>query len=260
MDEKLKSFERLLNIMDELREKCPWDKKQTFQSLRKNSIEEVYELADAIIEGDFDEIKKEAGDILLHIVFYAKIGDELGHFNIKDIIDSLCDKLIYRHPHVFGDLDAKDSEAVKRNWEALKLKEKGREKKSVLHGVPRALPAMVKANRIQSKVKAVGFDWEQKEQVWEKVFEEINELKAEADKGDKVAFEKEFGDVFFSMINTARLYGIDPEAALEKTNKKFTKRFEYLESKTIAEGKSLHDMSLEDMDKIWEEAKKFDSE
>lgn len=258
MNDKLESFKRLLTIMDELREKCPWDKKQTFESLRKLSIEEVYELADAIVENDYDEIKKEAGDLLLHIVFYAKMGEELGEFDIKSLIDSLCEKLIYRHPHVFGDGDAEDAEAVKRNWEALKLKEKGREKKSVLQGVPKALPAMVKANRIQSKVKAVGFDWEHKEQVWDKVHEELNELKAEADRGDKAAFEKEFGDVFFSLINTARLYGIDPEAALEKTNKKFIKRFEYLESKTIAQGKRLHDMSLSEMDLIWEEAKKYD--
>lgn len=259
MEEKLKSFERLLNIMDELREKCPWDKKQTFESLRKLSIEEVYELADAIVKKDYDEIKKEAGDLLLHIVFYAKLGDEMGKFDIQSMIDALCDKLVYRHPHVFGDGEAQDEEVVKKNWEALKMKEKGREEKSILQGVPDALPAMVKANRIQAKVKAVGFDWEEKVQVWDKVHEELEELKTEAESGDMERFEKEFGDLFFSLINTARLYKIDPEAALEKTNIKFKKRFEYLESKTIRKGKSLHDMSLDEMNILWEEAKKYDT-
>jgi len=253
----LDSFSKLLDIMDELREKCPWDKKQTIASLRNLTIEETFELAHAISEDDKTEIKKELGDILLHIVFYSKIGDELGVFNIKTVIDSLIEKLIYRHPHVFGDDTAEDQEEVKEKWEELKLKEKGGNK-TVLSGVPDTLPAMIKANRIQSKVRAVGFDWDEKEQVWDKVKEEIDELQHEIKNNDTDKIESEFGDVFFSLINAARLYGIDPESALDKTNRKFKKRFEYLENKTIAKGKNLREMSLEEMDKYWNEAKKND--
>lgn len=256
MEEKLKAFERLLNIMDDLREKCPWDKKQTFESLRKLTIEETYELADAIIRKDIDGIKKETGDILLHIVFYAKIASETNDFDITGVINALCEKLIYRHPHVYSNVDVKDEQEVKENWEQLKLKEG---KKTVLDGVPVSLPAMVKANRIQEKVRGVGFDWDKKEQIWNKVEEELNELKAEAlQENNKQRTEEELGDLFFSLINAARLYDIDPEIALEKTNLKFTKRFNYLEEKTLKQGKSLHDMSLEEMNEVWEEAKKAD--
>ena len=256
MEEKLKAFERLLNIMDDLREKCPWDKKQTFESLRKLTIEETYELADAIIRKDIDGIKKETGDILLHIVFYAKIASETNDFDITGVINALCEKLIYRHPHVYSNVDVKDEQEVKEKWEQLKLKKK---KKTVLDGVPVSLPAMVKANRIQEKVRGVGFDWDKKEQIWNKVEEELNELKAEAlQENNKQRTEEELGDLFFSLINAARLYDIDPEIALEKTNLKFTKRFNYLEEKTLKQGKSLHDMSLEEMNEVWEEAKKAD--
>lgn len=258
MQRKLEQFERLLNIMDELREKCPWDRKQTLESLRHLTIEETYELGDAILQNDLPEIKKELGDILLHIVFYAKIADEKKAFDIADVIDSLCEKLIYRHPHIFGDEVADDAQTVLENWEALKLKEKGRKKKTVLEGVPKSLPAMVKAHRVQDKVRGVGFDWEEKEQVWDKVKEEFNEFEEEVKAGNVADMEKEFGDMFFSMVNAARLYGIDPEAALERTNLKFIKRFNYLEEHTIAKGKSLHDMSLDEMNVIWEEAKKSD--
>ncbi len=243
--------------MDELREKCPWDKKQTFDSLRKLTIEETYELADAIVEKDIDEIKKELGDILLHIVFYAKIGSETNDFDITDVLNTICDKLEYRHPHIYGDVDVKDANEVAENWERLKLKEK--KNKTVLEGVPKSLPSLVKANRIQEKVRGVGFDWEEKSQIWDKVDEELNEVKEEINNNsDKSKVEQEFGDLLFSVINAARLYDIDPEIALERTNKKFTKRFNYLEKRTISKGKSLHDMSLDDMNKIWEEAKKFD--
>lgn len=255
IQERKDAFERLLNIMDDLREKCPWDKKQTLESLRHLSVEEVYELSDAILNDDLEGIKKEVGDLLLHIVFYAKIGSEQKAFDIKDVIDALCEKLIYRHPHIYGDVDVENSEEVAQNWEALKLKEKGGNKR-VLEGVPRSLPPMVKSHRIQDKARGVGFDWEHKEQVWDKVKEEISEVEVEMRSGNIDLMEKEFGDVFFSLINAARLYGIDPEAALEKTNLKFIKRFNYLEGKTISEGKSLHDMSLSEMDVIWEEAKK----
>lgn len=256
IEEKKAAFERLLNIMDDLREKCPWDKKQTLESLRHLSVEEVYELSDAILNEDFDGVKKEIGDLLLHIVFYAKIGSEKNAFDIKSVIDALCEKLIYRHPHIYGDVDADNADKVAQNWEALKLKEKGGNKR-VLDGVPRSLPPMVKSHRVQDKARGVGFDWEHKEQVWDKVKEEIDELQDEMNSDNKERMEREFGDVFFSLINAARLYGIDPEAALEKTNLEFIKRFNYLESKTIAEGKSLHDMSLDEMDVIWEEAKKI---
>lgn len=258
MDKKTEQFKRLLEIMDELREKCPWDRKQTLESLRHLTIEETYELGDAILKGDMPELKKELGDLLLHIVFYAKIADEQNEFDIADVIDSLCEKLIYRHPHVFGNTEANDAQKVAENWEALKLKEKGRNKQTVLEGVPNALPALVKAHRVQDKVRGVGFDWDEKEQVWEKVKEEFFEFETEVKKNDKKEMEKEFGDMLFSMVNAARLYGIDPEAALEKTNIKFIDRFNYLEEQTIAKGLSLHDMPLPEMDKIWEEAKKHD--
>jgi len=255
MKEKLASIERLLNIMDELRAKCPWDRKQTFESLRNLTIEETYELADAIIEGDREAIKKELGDLLLHLVFYAKIGSETNDFDIKDIADSISEKLIFRHPHVFGDTDVKNNpELVKKNWEELKIKEGSR---SVLEGVPKLLPAMIKANRIQEKVRAVGFDWEEKSQVWDKVAEELGELKSEIDNMDKDKTESEFGDLFFSLVNAARLYDVDPETALEKTNRKFIRRFNYLEEKAAGDGRKLRDMTLEEMDKIWEESKKI---
>ena len=253
--EQLASFERLLDIMDELREKCPWDQKQTFESLRKLTIEEVYELGDAILRSNRAEIKKELGDLLLHIVFYAKIGAELNCFDIGDVTNNLIDKLIYRHPHVFGTTQVNDAREVEENWEALKLTEKDRGKR-VLEGVPGSLPALVKANRIQEKARGVGFDWEQKEQVWDKVKEELNEFEIEIRANDQKKMEAEFGDLMFSIVNVARLYDIDPESALERTNQKFTRRFNYLEEQTLLKGKSLHKMSLEEMDVYWEEAKK----
>lgn len=255
--EKLEAFGKLLDIMDELREKCPWDREQTNESLRKLTIEEVYELGDAVLENDVQEIKKELGDILLHIVFYAKIGEEQGQFDIGNVINHLIDKLIYRHPHVFGTTSVADSDQVIRNWENLKLSEKGRNKR-VLEGVPMALPALVKANRIQEKVRGVGFDWEYKEQVWDKVKEEVGELEVEMKAGNKKEIEHEFGDLIFSIVNAARLYHVDPESALERTNQKFIKRFNYLEEQTLLKGKSLQDMTLEEMDVYWNEAKKFD--
>ncbi|WP_299112924.1 nucleoside triphosphate pyrophosphohydrolase [uncultured Winogradskyella sp.] len=249
---QLKAFERLLVIMDELREQCPWDKKQTMESLRHLTIEEVYELGDAILDKDLDEIKKELGDILLHIVFYSKIGSETNAFDIADVCHSICDKLVERHPHIYGDVKVENEDDVKRNWEQLKLKEG---KKSVLEGVPKSLPAMVKANRIQDKVAGVGFDWEEPKQVFEKVEEELTELKSEIDKGNKDTIESEFGDVLFSMINYARFLKVNPENALERTNKKFIKRFQYLEAKAKELNKSLEDMTLSEMDIFWEEAK-----
>ncbi len=249
---QLKAFERLLIIMDELREQCPWDKKQTMESLRHLTIEEVYELGDAILDKDLDEVKKELGDVLLHIVFYSKIGSETHTFDIADVCHSICDKLVERHPHIYGDVKVENEDDVKRNWEQLKLKEG---KKSVLEGVPKSLPAMVKANRIQDKVAGVGFDWEQPEQVFEKVEEELAELKSEIEKGNKDAIESEFGDVLFSMINYARFLKVNPENALERTNKKFIKRFQYLENKAKELNKSLKDMTLSEMDIFWEEAK-----
>lgn len=255
--EHLEAFGRLLDIMDELRVKCPWDRKQTFESLRKLTIEETYELGDAIIERDMAEIKKELGDILLHIVFYAKIGNEMESFDIEDVINSLNEKLVYRHPHVFGDVSVADATEVEENWEALKLKEKGRKRK-VLEGVPASLPALIKANRIQEKVRGVGFDWEEREQVWDKVKEELSEVEHEMKANEQAKLEQEFGDLFFSLVNAARLYDIDPETALERTNRKFIRRFNYLEEKTLGNGRSLHDMSLEEMDHYWEEAKKLD--
>jgi MazG family protein len=260
MNEKNKShkeFERLLGILDELRVKCPWDMKQTNESLRKLTIEETYELADAISSGDDEAIKNELGDLMLHIVFYAKIGDEKGAFNMNDILEGINNKLIYRHPHVFSDVKVSKASEVEENWEQLKIKENNGYK-SVLSGVPSSLPAIIKANRIQEKVRGVGFDWEKPEQIWNKVLEEIQELKEEIKNGNTETVESELGDVLFSIINASRLYGIDPEAALEKTNRKFIKRFNYLEKETLVKGISLHDMSLGEMNVIWEEAKKED--
>ena len=251
---QLQSFERLLTIMDELREKCPWDKKQTFESLRHLTIEETYELGDAILNHDLNEIKKELGDLLLHIVFYAKIGSETDSFDIADVCNDICEKLIHRHPHIYSDTVVADEEEVKQNWEKLKLKEG---KKSVLEGVPAGLPALVKASRIQDKVKGVGFDWEEPHQVWDKVQEELNELQVEVVSGNQEKIEGEFGDVLFSMINYARFLNVNPEDALERTNKKFIKRFQYLESKASQLGKPLMDMSLAEMDVFWNEAKKL---
>lgn len=251
---QLEAFERLLNIMDDLREKCPWDKKQTLESLRHLTIEETYELGDAILDNNLEEIKKELGDLLLHIVFYAKIGSESGAFDMADVCNEICEKLIHRHPHIYGDVAVKDEEEVKQNWEKLKLKEG---KKSVLEGVPKSLPALVKASRIQDKVKGVGFDWEEPHQVWDKVQEELQELQEEVHSGNQEKIEGEFGDVLFSMINYARFLNVNPEDALERTNKKFIKRFQYLESKAGELGKPLSDMTLAEMDVFWNEAKKL---
>jgi XTP/dITP diphosphohydrolase len=251
---QLEAFNRLLDIMDDLREKCPWDKKQTMQSLRHLTIEETYELGDAILDNDLVEVKKELGDLMLHLVFYAKIGSETSDFDIADVCNEICEKLIHRHPHIYSDTVVKDEEEVKQNWEKLKLKE-GRS--SVLEGVPKSLPALVKASRIQEKVRAVGFDWEQPEQVWEKVKEELDEFQVEVHAGDQDKMEAEFGDVLFSMINYARFLKINPEDALERTNKKFIKRFQYLESKAGELGKPLMDMTLAEMDVFWEEAKRL---
>lgn len=258
MKKELEAFDRLLTIMDELREKCPWDKKQTIESLRTLTIEETYELADAIIENDMKDLKKELGDILLHIVFYAKIASEKNEFTITDVINGISDKLVHRHPHVFGDVKVKDHREVEENWEDIKLTEKD-SKKSVLSGVPASLPAMVKANRIQQKVRGVGFDWDERSQIWDKVREELNELQHEIDNNNIKKIEAEFGDFLFSIINAARLYDIDPETALERTNKKFIKRFNYLEEQTINKGISLKSMTLDEMNFYWEKAKKFDS-
>ncbi|WP_047547105.1 nucleoside triphosphate pyrophosphohydrolase [Psychroserpens sp. Hel_I_66] len=254
--QQLKAFERLLVIMDELRDQCPWDKKQTLQTLRHLTIEEVYELGDAILEDDLQEVKNELGDVLLHIVFYSKIGSEKNAFDIADVCNSICDKLINRHPHIYGNVTVENEEDVKRNWEQLKLKE-GKGKKSVLEGVPKSLPAMVKANRIQDKVAGVGFDWEEPHQVFEKVKEELAELQEEVNQNNQDKIESEFGDVLFSMINYARFLKVDPESALERTNKKFIKRFQYLEQKSKDLKKSLSEMTLEQMDVFWEEAKKM---
>ncbi|UOY05945.1 nucleoside triphosphate pyrophosphohydrolase [Muricauda sp. SCSIO 64092] len=255
-EEQLKAFDRLLTIMEELREQCPWDRKQTLQSLRHLTIEETYELGDAILDNDLEEVKKELGDLLLHIVFYAKIGSETQDFDIADVANGICDKLINRHPHIYGDVSVSDETEVKRNWEDIKLKEG---KKSVLQGVPNSLPALVKANRIQEKVAGVGFDWEQPEQVFEKLQEELGELQEELKVADKDKIEHEFGDVLFSMVNYARFLGVNPENALERTNKKFIHRFQYLEEKAKGLGKTLKDMTLTEMDVFWEEAKKVES-
>jgi XTP/dITP diphosphohydrolase len=251
VQDKLKAFERLLTIMDELREQCPWDRKQTFESLRHLTIEEVYELTDAIIDGDVEEVKKEIGDLLLHMVFYARIASETDMFDIADSLNFICDKLISRHPHIYGDVKVADEEEVKANWEKLKLKEG---KKSVLEGVPKSLPSLVKAVRIQDKARGVGFDWDHEGQVWAKVLEELEEFKQEADT-NSAKMEEEFGDVLFSLINYARFKGINPDDALERTNRKFISRFQYLERESQREGKTLGDMSLEEMDVYWERAK-----
>jgi len=254
-EKKLEAFGRLLDIMDELRAKCPWDKEQTYESLRNLTIEEAYELADAIIEKDKKGIMKESGDLLLHIVFYAKIGSETNDFDIANVCESLSEKLIFRHPHVFGETKVDGAQNVLENWEDLKIKEGN---KTVLGGVPKSLPAMIKANRIQDKVRAVGFDWDVREQIWDKVNEELNELQEVIKEDDQSRIEDEFGDLLFSVINAARLYKVDPETALERTNKKFMKRFNYLEQQTMHKGKSLRDMNLEEMNIIWEQAKAFD--
>ena len=252
--QQLAAFNRLLDIMDDLREMCPWDKKQTLESLRHLTIEETYELADAILENDLNEIKNELGDVLLHLVFYAKIGSEKKAFDIGDVANAISEKLISRHPHIYGDVVVRDENEVKENWEKLKLKEG---KKSVLEGVPKSLPAMVKANRIQDKVSGVGFDWEEPYQVWNKVQEELSELNEEIKKGSNNSIESEFGDVLFSLINFARFIGVNPENALEKTNKKFINRFQYLEKAVKKEGKKLSEMTLSEMDVYWEQSKKL---
>lgn len=254
---KIEAFDRLLTIMDELRENCPWDKKQTLESLRHLTIEETYELSDSILEGNLTEVKKELGDLMLHNVFYARIASELKAFDMADVLNSICDKLIERHPHVYGDVIANDEEAVKANWEKIKLKTGN---KSVLGGVPKSLPALVKAIRIQDKARGVGFDWERKEQVWEKVEEEMQEFKSEfnAEKNEAINKEKamaEFGDLLFSLVNYARFIDIDPEEALERTNKKFIKRFQYLETESAKDGKKMGEMTLAEMDAYWERAK-----
>lgn len=258
---KLKAFDRLLTIMDELRENCPWDKKQTIESLRHLTIEETYELSDAILEGNLDEIKKEIGDLLLHLIFYARIASEKKAFDITDVITALCDKLVERHPHIYGDVIANDEETVKANWEKIKLRAGN---KSVLEGVPKSLPAMVKAIRIQDKARGVGFDWEKKEQVWEKVEEEMKEFRDEFNTVAREEINKEkamaeFGDLLFSLVNYARFIDIDPEEALERTNKKFIRRFQYLESESAKDGKKLGEMSLAEMDVYWERAKSLGS-
>lgn len=252
--DKLSAFARLLDIMEDLREKCPWDQKQTMETLRPLTIEETYELGDAILDADLEEVKKELGDIMLHLVFYAKIGSEKGAFDIADVLNGICEKLIYRHPHIYGDVKVSGEEEVKTNWEKLKLKEG---KKSVLEGVPKSLPSMVKATRIQEKARGIGFDWEETHQVWDKVHEELGELKVEVEKNDKSKIEDEYGDLLFSLINLGRFLKVDPESALERTNKKFIKRFMHLESRAAEQNTPLADMTLSEMDKFWEEAKKL---
>ncbi|WP_448520840.1 nucleoside triphosphate pyrophosphohydrolase [Schleiferia thermophila] len=251
-EDKLKAFDRLLTIMDELREQCPWDRKQTMESLRHLTIEETYELADAILEHNMDDIKKEIGDLMLHMVFYARIASESGHFDIADVLNTICDKLIARHPHIYGDVKVSGEEEVKANWEKLKLKEGNR---SVLEGVPKSLPAMVKAQRIQEKARGAGFDWDNAEQVWTKVQEELEEFQSEVHSGNHEKMENEFGDLLFSLINYARFLNINPENALEKTNKKFIHRFTYMEKAVQAAGNNLHNLTLAEMDKYWEQAK-----
>ena len=253
--EQMEAFGRFLDILDELRVKCPWDRKQTNESLRPNTIEETYELCDALMRDDKKDICKELGDVLLHVAFYAKIGSETGDFDIKDVCDKLCDKLIFRHPHVFGEVKAETAGQVSENWEQLKLREKDGNK-SVLSGVPTALPSLIKAYRIQDKARNVGFDWEEREQVWNKVKEELDEFETEVCQADPEKMEAEFGDLLFSMINAARLYGINPENALEKTNRKFIQRFGYVEEQAKAKGKKMQDMTLEEMEQLWEEAKR----
>ncbi|MBO5796441.1 MAG: nucleoside triphosphate pyrophosphohydrolase [Bacteroides sp.] len=256
-EEKLEAFGRFLDVLDELREKCPWDKKQTNESLRPNTIEETYELCDALMRNDKKEICKELGDVLLHIAFYAKIASETGDFDMKDVCDRLCDKLIFRHPHVFGDVKAETAGQVSENWEQLKLKEKDGNK-TVLSGVPASLPSLIKAYRIQDKARNVGFDWVERSQVWEKVKEEIQEFQVEVERMDKEKAEDEFGDIMFSLINAARLYKINPDNALERTNQKFIRRFGYVEEHSIKQGKNMKDMPLEELDKLWNEAKQLE--
>ena len=256
MDKKLEATARVLEVMDTLREQCPWDREQTFASLRNNTIEEAFELTDAITDGDMEGIKEELGDVLLHIVFYSKMADEQGTFDFADVCNALCDKLIYRHPHVYGDVLADSPEEVKQNWEALKLRKKAR-KSGLLGGVPRSLPAMVKAFRIGEKAASAGFDWEQKEDVWDKVHEEFAEVEVELRAGDRDKMEGEIGDLFFSLINACRLYGIDPENALERTNKKFIKRFNHVEARVSEQGKMVSDVALEELESYWQEAKKL---
>ena len=253
-EEQLQAFDRLLTIMDELREKCPWDRKQTFESLRQNTIEETYELASAIVKGDKNEIAKELGDVLLHVVFYAKLGSETGDFDIADVCNRLCDKLIFRHPHVYGPEAAQNAEEVSRLWEQVKLKEKGGNK-TVLEGIPDSLPTLVKAYRIQDKAANAGFDWEKKEDVWDKVREEFGEVEAELKNDSAVDREKEFGDLFFSLVNAARLYGVRPDNALERTNRKFIARFNYIEQKANEQGRHVNELTLAEMDELWNEAK-----
>lgn len=258
-EKTLEDFGKLLDIMDRLRVECPWDRVQTLDTLRTNTIEETYELSEAILQKDLHEIAKELGDLLLHIVFYAKIGEEKQAFDMDYVINHLCDKLVYRHPHVFGQVQADSAKTVIQNWEQLKIKEKDGNK-TVLSGVPQGLPALIKAFRVQEKVANVGFDWEQRSQVWDKVKEEVAEFRTEVQREDTDRMEAEFGDVMFSLVNAARLYGINPETALERTNRKFIKRFGYLEQQTIRKGRSLKEMTLAQMDEIWEEAKQFDKE
>lgn len=256
MDVRLIAFERLLNIMDDLRAKCPWDQKQTFESLRHLTIEETYELSDAILKGDKNEIKKEIGDVLLHLVFYSKLGSETKDFDITDVINSLCEKMIFRHPHIYGDVKVENSEEVIQNWEKLKQKEGN---KGALSGVPNSMPSLLKALRIQDKARAIGFDWEDPNQVWEKVQEELGELQVEVKANHQEKLENEFGDVFFALINYARFLNVNPEDALEKTNKKFISRFNYMEQKILAQGRALADCSLTEMDVFWNEAKKLEN-
>lgn len=255
-DPRLKAFRKLLDIMDDLREKCPWDREQTMESLRHLTIEETYELGDAILQNDLQEVKKELGDLALHIVFYAKIGKEKGAFDITDVLNGICDKLIVRHPHIYGDVKADTPDQVKQNWEQIKLKE-GR--KSVLEGVPKGLPSLVKAQRIQDKAAGVGFDWDQAEQVWEKVQEELSELRAEVQNGNAAKIQEEMGDVFFALVNYARFLGVNPEDALERTNMKFIRRFSFMENVISAEGKNMKDMSLEELDVYWNRSKNSES-
>ena len=254
-DKRLKATARLLEVMNTLRRECPWDREQTFDSLRSNTIEETYELADAITDHNLEGIKEELGDLLLHVVFYSKLGEEEGAFDFGDVADALCDKLIYRHPHVYGDIHANTPDQVKENWEALKLRKKNR-RSGTLGGVPRSLPAMVKAYRMGEKAAGAGFDWEQKEDVWDKVREELGEVEAEMKSGSKTDLEGEFGDLLFALVNACRLYGVDPESALERTNKKFIQRFNYMEERAAAKGHTFHEMSLGAMEELWQEAKR----
>lgn len=259
LEKKKEAFGELLCVIEELRKGCPWDKRQTMESLRPLSIEEIYELGDAVLNRDMAEVKKELGDLLMHMVFYAQIGEEKGEFDIADVLQAICEKLKYRHPHIYGEVQVKDAQEVLQNWEQLKLKEKGR-KHQVLEGVPVSLPALVKAYRIQDKVRGVGFDWKHKADVWEKVKEELGEFEQEVERGDQQNMEQEFGDFLFSIVNAARLYGINPENALERTNQKFIRRFSYVEKQAKQQGRKLQEMTLEEMDGLWNEAKALEVE